>query len=165
MINVVGIINSIYQRSKNCYYSILCIHFTCGTAFLAIDSVFNARSDHYIIPNFYGRFINVIGNFNVSIVYIRSFIELLFEFTAYMGMSFLFVSLISFCFDFINARNFDKTVAFIGSWIIIAFVAHFLASGYLIRISEGDLNYVINEYKTIFNDFFNFSRFRQISGI
>ena len=163
VINVVGIINSIYQRSKNCYYSILYIFSTCGTAFLARNAVSHAFFDHYIFREFYGRLIKILGGFDASIIYMGTLSnymgtlnKLLFEFIAYMGMSLLFVGLINSCFGFIKARNFDKTVAFIGSWIIIAFVAHFLASGYLIRISEGGLNYVINEYKTTFNYFFNF---------
>ncbi|MGI3448226.1 hypothetical protein ACRQQF_02650 [Citrobacter arsenatis] len=153
MICITGVFKNIQQKINYAAYGLIYIPTTALIGVFSISSIYSAFSGKYMFIDFYPRVIDKIKLFNINLDYLSSLTVLLFEGTAYVGMSFLFASLIHACFGFLKNRSFDETINFIKVWIPLSVVGHFLASGCLIALYYGNTQYIINTYENIFFNF------------
>lgn len=153
MICIIGVFKNIQQKGHNAAYGLVYIPIAALMRVLSISAIYSAISGRYVFTDFYSRFFDKIQLVNISFEYLSSLNILLFEATAYVGMSILFASLIHVCFGFIKSRNFDETVDFIKFWIPFSIMGHFMASGCLIAILHSNFQYITNIYKDIISNF------------
>lgn len=149
MICIVGVFKNIQQKGYYAAYSLVYIPITALIGALSISAIYSSLSGGYIFTEYYSRVIDKVKFFSINSEYLSSMNTLLLEGTAYIGMSTLFASLIHACFGFLKNRNFDETVNFVKCWLPLSIVGHFLASGGLIALYYGNVQYVINTYKNI----------------
>lgn len=150
MICIVGVFKNIQQKGYYAAYSLVYIPITVLIGALSISAIYSSLTGGYIFTYFYSRFFEKVKFFSINFEYLSSMKTLLLEGTAYIGLSTLFASLIHACFGFLKNRNFDETVNFVKYWLPFSIVGHFLASGGLIALYYGNIQYVVNAYKNIF---------------
>ncbi|EJQ5984504.1 hypothetical protein [Escherichia coli] len=149
----VGVFKNIQQKGHNAVYGLVYIPTTALMVVFVISAIYSAIYGKYMFTDFYSRVIDKVQLFNISYEYLTGLNTLLFEATAYVGMSLLFASLIHSCFGFIKNRNFDETVSFVKLWIPFSIVGHFLASGGVIALLNNNFQYILCIYKNIIPNF------------
>ena len=152
VISCVVAINKIYTGGISNFCAVFYIPATVLIAMLTKDIVLHEFYSESIVYEFYGQ-LKMLGRLDFGEMYWRAVYELLLEFTHYIGMSLLFVSLINSCFGFVKGQHLSNTLLVISVWMMVSIAAHFLASGHMNTLLEGDLMHIVNDYKAMLNNF------------